>query len=143
MSHQDVDLADRLHKQGYRMTPQRQLVLDAVCEIGDHARPEEVFERVRQKTPAVHRATIYRTLKLLCDLGLITDTATAEGHLVYEISGKHPHNHLVCRLCEVNIEFSDDLYRACIDNLERQHDFKIETRHITLLGLCSRCRDLG
>ena len=90
------------------MTPQRQMVLDAVCEIGEHARPEQVYELVQQKSPAVHRATVYRTLKLLCELGLVADTVTAEGHLVYEIAGERPHHHLVCRCCGADVEFSDE-----------------------------------
>ena len=139
MSHQELDLATTLHHQGHRMTPQRQMVLDAVCEIGDHARPEQIYELVRQKSPAVHRATVYRTLKLLCELGLVTDTVAANGHLVYEIAGEQPHHHLICRHCGNDVEFLDEDYRAFLEALQDNTGFRIETTHITLSGLCPAC----
>ena len=122
------------------MTPQRQMVLDAVCEIGEHARPEQVYELVHQKSPAVHRATVYRTLKLLCELGLVSDTVTAEGHLVYEIAGERPHHHLVCRCCGADVEFSDEDYRAFAETLQEKTGFHIEATHITLSGVCPPCQ---
>jgi Fe2+ or Zn2+ uptake regulation protein len=141
MSHQELDLATTLHHQGHRMTPQRQMVLDAVCEIGQHARPEQVYELVQQKSPAVHRATVYRTLKLLCELGLVTDTPTAEGHLVYEIAGEQPHHHLVCRCCGADVEFSDEDFRAFAEVLQDNTGFHIETTHVTLSGTCPACQE--
>ena len=122
------------------MTPQRQMVLDAVCEIGDHARPEQIYELVHQKSPAVHRATVYRTLKLLCELGLVTDTVTAEGHLVYEIAGGQPHHHLVCRRCGADEAFLDEDFRAFAEALQDKSGFRIEATHITLSGLCPACQ---
>ena len=141
MSHHSVDLESLLHDQGYRITPQRQLVLDAVCEIGDHARPEEVYESVQARAPAVNRVTVYRTLKLLCRLGLITDTISTEGHVVYEIAGEQPHHHLVCRQCGTDIEFSNQSYGKFIEELQSRHNFVIETTHLTLSGLCLNCRE--
>lgn len=140
MSHQELDLANTLRHQGHRMTPQRQMVLDAVCEIGDHARPEQIYELVQRKSPAVHRATVYRTLKLLCELGLVTDTVTADGHLVYEIAGERPHHHLVCRCCGADLEFPDQDYRAFVETLEEKSGFRIEATHITLSGVCPACQ---
>jgi Fur family ferric uptake transcriptional regulator len=141
MSHQELDLASTLHHQGHRMTAQRQMVLDAVCEIGGHARPEQVYELVQQKSPAVHRATVYRTLKLLCELGLVTDTLTAEGYLVYEIAGGQPHHHLVCRCCGADVEFSDEAYRAFVEALQSNTGFQVEATHITLSGVCPACQE--
>ena len=123
------------------MTPQRQMVLDAVCEIGGHARPEEVYELVHQKSPAVNRATIYRTLKLLSDLALIVDTVAVDGHLVYELAGEQTHHHLVCRICGANVEFSDVYFRAFAEVLQQSHNFLIETTHVTLTGMCAECRE--
>lgn len=140
MTHHQVDLENLLHDQGYRVTPQRQLVLDAVCEIGDHARPEEIYETVHEKAPAVHRVTVYRTLKLLCKLGLITETVAAEGYHVYEIASEQPHHHLVCRQCGIDIEFANLDYSEFVGVLQRQHNFLIETTHLTLSGLCQECQ---
>ena len=141
MSHQELDLAATLHHQGHRMTPQRQMVLDAVCEIGEHARPEQVYALVQQKAPAVHRATVYRTLKLLSDLGLVTDTAAADGRLVYEIAGEQPHHHLVCSCCDAGMEFPDEDYRDFVQTLQDKTGFLVETTHVTLSGLCPTCQE--
>lgn len=141
MSHQNLDLASVLHREGYRITPQRQMVLDAVCKIGGHGRPEEVYELVRRKSPAVNRATVYRTLKLLSELGLIADTVTVDGRLVYEMAGEHRHHHLVCRICGANVEFSDANFRAFTDQLQQSHGFLVENSHVTLRGVCAVCRE--
>jgi Fur family ferric uptake transcriptional regulator len=141
MSHQDLDLASVLHREGHRMTPQRQMVLDAVCEIGGHARPEEVYELVRQKSPAVNRATVYRTLKLLSELGPIADTVTVDGRLVYEMTGEHGHHHLVCRICGANTELSDADFRAFAAQLQRSHGFFVDNSHVTLRGVCAVCSE--
>jgi Fur family ferric uptake transcriptional regulator len=140
MTHQEIDLANLLHREGHRMTPQRQMVLDAVCEAGGHARPEEVYRLVHEKSPAVNRATIYRALKLLSELGLITDTLSVDGYLVYEMAGDHPHHHLVCRRCGADLEFSDAKYAQLVDAIEEETRFRVETTHITLSGLCPDCQ---
>ena len=67
-----IDVATHLHTQGYRLTPQRQAILEAVRQAGDHVTPEQVYETVHTQQPAISRATIYRTLDFLCEQRLIT-----------------------------------------------------------------------
>jgi Fur family ferric uptake transcriptional regulator len=140
MSHQNIDLADLLHQKGYRMTAQRQMVLDAVCEADGHATPEEIWARVQEKSPAVNRATIYRTLKFLRDMDLVTATILEDGHFEYEIAGEQPHHHFVCRECEANMEFSDEVFAAFVNSLQQRYGFVVEMSHITLTGLCPDCQ---
>jgi Fur family ferric uptake transcriptional regulator len=140
MSHQNLDLATLLHKNGYRMTPQRQLVLDAVCEIDGHATPDQIYEIVQEKTPAINKVTVYRVLKFLLEMGLLTATFSADGRQKYELAGLNNHHHLVCRKCGIDVEFFDQGFSALVRSLQDTYAFKVESNHITLTGLCDLCR---
>src|SRR5262249_38630572 len=98
MSHFDVNYATLMHDRGFRQTPQRRFVLDAVCEGHGHTSTEEGCRRVQASYPAVSRATIYRTLEFLREQRLIV-AADIGGQTVYEIAGAEPHHHLVCQNC--------------------------------------------
>ena len=140
MSHQNLDLARLLHQNGYRMTPQRQSVLDAVCEINGHATPEQIYEIVHEETPAINKATVYRVLKFLLELELVTATFSADGRLEYELAGSNFHHHLVCRKCGKDVQFFDQGFSALVRSLQDTYAFKVESNHITLTGLCDLCR---
>ncbi len=141
MSHHDFELANILHGKGYRLTAQRQMVLDAVCEAGSHASPEEIYKRVQEKSSAVNRTTVYRVLKFLRELDLLSATVDVNGRLEYEIAGEDPHLHFFCRSCGVNIEFSDEAFVTFAETLHHRYGFEVETDHITLTGLCTNCHE--
>ena len=140
MSHQEIELANILHGKGYRLTTQRQMVLDAVCEAGRHASSEEIYKRVQEKSSAVNRATVYRVLKFLKELDLLSATVDANGRVEYEIARDEPHLHFFCRSCGANIEFPDEAFVTFTETLHQQYGFKVETDHITLTGLCTNCQ---
>ena len=98
MNYHMGDWASRMRDHGFRVTPQRQLILEAIYESGGHTTPEEIYERVHAKAPAVNLATIYRTVDFLRELRLITEMHVG-GKTYYEIAGEAPHHHLVCRRC--------------------------------------------
>src|SRR5690606_22451740 len=89
----DSSLAEVLRSRGLRMTPQRQLVLDAVRQLG-HATPEQVHAGVRRVADSVNITTVYRTLELLEDLGLVTHTHLSHGAPTYHPVEESPHIHL-------------------------------------------------
>ena len=91
-------MAQVLRSRGLRMTPQRQLVLEAVRRL-EHATPEQVHELVRQQAKSVNLTTVYRSLELLEELGLVTHTHLGHGAPTYHLAGDHQHIHLVCRGC--------------------------------------------
>jgi Fur family transcriptional regulator, ferric uptake regulator len=139
MAQPAADFAARLHSQGYRLTPQRQLILEAVRQAGDHVTPEDVYQRVHLRDPAISRATIYRTLDFLCELRLIHALYWG-GQMYYEVAGEEPHHHLICRTCgavdQIDHMLLDDLFQA----VEKKHCFTIDMDHVTLFGLCRQCR---
>ncbi|MFQ5610616.1 MAG: Fur family transcriptional regulator [Anaerolineae bacterium] len=143
MSHQHLDYAALMRQRGFRVTPQRQLILDAICEGRGHTTPEEIFERARARSSAVNRATVYRTLDFLCNLGLVVGADIGTGTMVYEIAGEQPHHHLVCQGCGRVEDIEHELVQPLFDKIEGERQFTITTNHLALFGLCSRCRPQG
>jgi len=141
MAQPAADFADRLHSQGYRLTPQRQLILEAVRRADDHVTPEDVYQRVHRRNPAISRATIYRTLDFLCEMRLIHALHWG-GQMYYEIAAE-PHHHLVCRTCGGMIECEHDLLQVLFEAVEAKHRFTIDMDHVALFGLCQQCRGSG
>jgi Fur family ferric uptake transcriptional regulator len=133
-----VDVATRLHTQGYRLTPQRLSILEAIRQAGDHVTPEQVYETVHQQNPAISRATIYRTLDFLCELRLVVAMQWG-GQRYYEIAGELPHHHLICRTCGGIEEIDSSLIDQLIEATARKHHFKIDMDHVALFGQCQQC----
>jgi len=140
MSHTNHDYAALMRRRGFRVTPQRQIILDAICEGGGHTTFDEIFARVQAKSEAVNRATVYRTLTFLTDLRLVTAADVGDGHMVYEIAGDTPHHHLVCLDCRQVSQVSHDTVKALFAKLEREQRFHVETNHLALFGYCHRCQ---
>ena len=92
------DWQGELRRRGYRLTPQRQLVLEAVGELA-HATPEEIADAVRRTASGVNISTVYRTLELLEELGLVQHTHLGHGAPTYSVATDDDHVHLVCRDC--------------------------------------------
>src|SRR5512139_3576963 len=84
---------------GCRITQQRAVVLQALCELDGHASAERVHERVTYYRPDVDLSTVYRTLERLRDLGIVSQTDLGRGHAEYKIVTEQPHHHLVCLTC--------------------------------------------
>ncbi len=134
-----IDFATQLRAQGYRLTPQRLLILDAVRRAEDHVTPEQVYQTVHQKNPAISRATIYRTLDFLCEMRLVTAMRWG-GQTYYEIAGETPHHHLVCHACGALEELDPALLDTLIAAIEKKHHFMVDMDHVALFGLCRSCR---
>src|SRR3954462_11673784 len=93
---------ERLRASGHRLTPQRELVLAAVETLG-HATPDEIFAEVRTRSDAINLSTVYRTLELLDELGLIRHAHLTDRAPTYHSAAGHEHAHLICRVCRREI----------------------------------------
>jgi len=131
-------LAAALRARGLRATVQRRLVAEAVAALG-HATPEQICERVQRSAPALNLSTVYRTLELLEDLGVVSHTHLTHGASTYHASDAEEHLHLVCHrcgaICEAEVALAADLAAA----VEARHGFRTELRHLSLHGLCREC----
>ena len=141
MSHHELNYDERIREQGYRLTPQRQMIMDALCAIGGHATASEVYDQVYELTPAIDRATVYRTLHFFCDLRLVVATKM-NGDTCYEIVGKTPHHHLLCRICGREQELSDYHLHDLVEHLQCEHGFTAEIDHLVIAGVCDQCAPL-
>jgi Fur family transcriptional regulator, ferric uptake regulator len=137
-STEQVALRRTLHERGLRMTPQRQLVLDAVRALR-HATPEQVCQRVQQTTPTVNITTIYRALDLLEGLGLVRHTHLGHGAPVYS-ADTHEHLHLVCHRCGRVTEQPTGLLDEVARRLRTECGFELDASHLALSGTCDKCR---
>lgn len=134
-----ASLRSTLHQRGMRMTPQRQLVLDAVRELG-HATPDQVCRRVQGTASTVNITTVYRALDLLEELGLVRHTHLGHGAPTYSVD-EHEHVHLACHRCGTINEVSKELLDDLSEQLLAQFGFALDATHLALSGLCRDCRN--
>jgi Fur family ferric uptake transcriptional regulator len=127
-----------LRSRGYRLTPQRQLVLEAVETLG-HATPDDIAAEVRRVASTVNISTVYRTLELLEDLGLVTHTHLGHGSATYHPAADADHLHLVCRDCGAVIETDVALADSLVGMLAERHGFETDVRHFAIYGRCQGC----
>ena len=135
-----MELQETLRAKGYRITPQRQLVLDAVTELG-HATPEEAYGWVKERSSAVNISTIYRTLELLEELGLVNHTHLSHGSPTYHAAGEDQHVHLVCRGCGSISEVDPTVMLPVTDRLLAERGFRVDVGHVSLFGVCEDCKE--
>jgi Fur family ferric uptake transcriptional regulator len=130
---------DTLRASGYRVTPQRQLVLEAVTRL-EHATPEEIYAEVRQTAVGVNLSTVYRTLELLEQIGLVTHTHLGHGAHRYHLAADAQHVHLVCRGCGAILQLDPDAVSSLVTVLDSEYGFETDVGHLTVFGTCAQCR---
>lgn len=133
-----MDLHQSLRSRGYRLTPQRELVLEAVSSLG-HATPEDAFGWIRERSGGVNISTVYRTLELLEELGLVKHTHLSHGAPTYHAAAAPEHVHLVCRPCGRIVELEPHVVSPLVDALQRDVGFVADVGHLTVFGKCAEC----
>ena len=137
---QPEDIAGKLSKQGYRLTPQRLMVLSAIENSDDHISAEEIYAQIVAKYPSVNISTVYRTLELLERLGLVTKTDLGEGRVRYHPAEKGHHHHLVCRECGAIIDLDESVLAPLREQLLREYGFHADLKHLAIFGHHASCR---
>ena len=132
------DWRARLRDRGYRLTPQRELILEAVNTLG-HATPDEVLAEVRRHSSAVNASTIYRTLEVLEELGLVRHAHLSDRAPTYHSVTGHEHFHLVCRNCQRVVSVEPTVAAPLLDRLSTDFAFKADVGHLTIFGRCTTC----
>jgi Fur family ferric uptake transcriptional regulator len=137
--YQPGDIASKLGKHGYRLTPQRMMILAAIENSEDHISAEEIYSQVAAKYPHVNISTVYRTLELLTELGLVTETDLGEGRVRYHPADKGHHHHLVCRECGRIIDLDESVVASLKSTLLREYSFDADLKHLAIFGRCAKC----
>jgi Fur family ferric uptake transcriptional regulator len=142
----DLELAKEnftqyLKSGSYRTTPERYLILDSVLKFDGHFDADELFFQMRSNGQKVSRATVYNTLELLQDCGLISKYRFGENHSRYEKAfGKPQHHHLICLECGDIIEFVNDRIEKVEKDVCAENKFKAQTSTLQIFGICSHCQ---
>jgi Fur family transcriptional regulator, ferric uptake regulator len=131
-------LAQVLRERGLRLTAQRQLVLEAVYELG-HATPDQVHGKVAETAAGVNISTVYRTLELLEEVGLVTHTHLSHGAPTYHAATERQHVHLVCRGCGRIDEVEPAMLDDVAQRLRREAGFQLDVGHVSFFGRCREC----
>ena len=134
------DWERRLRDHGFRITPQRQLVLEAVESLR-HGTPEEILVEVQRTATGVNLSTVYRTLEVLEDVGLVTHAHIGHGPPTYHSVDEHVHIHLVCDRCAKVLSVPASVASDFVHRLESEYGFRTDISHVSVHGLCGTCKD--
>jgi Fur family transcriptional regulator, stress-responsive regulator len=130
-----------LRRRGRRVTRQRRLIWEALTAEPDlHLSAEELVARVAERLPTLNSSTVYRTLDVLVDEGLVVRTALGGDRARYEPAHEHRHHHLACVRCGAVVHVHDDAVRGLAATIAERYDFDLGAGEQTLRGLCGRCR---
>ncbi len=142
-----IDLANlrqKFREREYKLTPQRQIILQVFIDNRDkHLSAEDVHNIVRQQSNDIGLATVYRTLELLSELDVLQKMDFGDGRSRYEInetSTPHHHHHLICLSCGKVIEFEDDLLEELENTIAQNSNFTIVDHQVKFYGYCQECR---
>jgi len=134
----------QLRERGFRLTPQREIILSVLHEIEGFASAEEIHARVRDFSSSVDLSTVYRTLDLLQGFGLVASAEPTHGQRRYELLGLHgPHVHLICQVCGKVMGVDPAITGALAERLAETHGFTLDVGRLSLQGWCRACKEAG
>lgn len=143
-SYEEIEkLKNSLKEKGYKLTPQRRAIVDIIIQNeGNHLTTEELYNLVKKECPEIGLATVYRTVLLLEEMGIVTKLDLNDGCSRYELvheDENHQHHHLICTKCGKVIEVEGDLLEELEHSIESKYKFKIQDHSVKFYGLCSEC----
>ena len=129
-----------LKQKGYRLTNSRLTVARALLDSGGHLSADSLLEVIHQSDPTIGRMTVYRTLELLSELGLIRPVYQGTGAAHYIVLDGGHHHHLVCSGCDAVIEFDECGVEEISQQLARRFNFVVEGHLVEFYGRCQNCQ---
>ena len=130
----------QLHQRGFRFTPQRRAILQVMHLLDAPDTAEVILQRALAVTAGINRSTVYRTLEVLSDLGLVSVIDAADDQRHYLLMGdEEPHIHLVCQSCGSVTAVSFTKHDGLVNHLWDEHHFKVNTSSFTISGICRDC----
>ncbi len=137
------ELVHELRTHGERLTVQRRMVLEILCERGDHLAVQDIQQRLERNGVDLTETTVYRILQWLKAVGVVSQTDLGQTGTVYQLVGTHPHHHLVCLSCGAVQDVDDDAITPLRDTLRREYGFEPRIDHLAIFGLCPVCAAAG
>jgi Fur family ferric uptake transcriptional regulator len=130
----------KLSDLGYRLTPQRLMILKAVEDADSHISAEEIYAQACAYYPQMNISTVYRTLELLKTLDLVTETDLGDGRVRYHCIGKGHHHHLVCQQCGEITDIEESALEPLWTEIQQRYNFRVDMKHLAFFGLCEKCQ---
>ena len=132
-----------LKENGYKLTPQRRAIVEMIINSkGNHLTTEEIYNLVKLNCPEIGLATVYRTVLLLDEIGVVARLDLNDGCSRYELVSEHEHHrhhHLICTNCGKVLEVEGDLLEDLEEKIEKKYEFKIEDHSVKFYGICEEC----
>jgi Fe2+/Zn2+ uptake regulation proteins len=140
ISKEEDILYEYLKKKDLKLTEQRKIILDAFLNIETHITAEELYDIIKKTNPEVGVATVYRTLKILCECGLANEVKFSDNVAHYEHLFDHQHHdHLICIKCGKYTEVCDPEIEKLQQKLAQKNKFQILRHRMDLYGICENC----
>jgi len=134
-----MSCATTLRQKGYKLTPQRRLVLDILHGSEGHLTAEDILEKIKAVAPGVDKSTVYRTLELFEQLGLVVKSEH-QGKYIYHHAEESLHHHLVCRVCGQIAQCDTEILEPLAKDLRARFGFQADLKHQVIHGVCASCR---
>ena len=135
----EIEFSKKLSELGFRVTPQRRVILHILLHANGHLTPAEVYEGALTSLPGLTETTVYRTLEFLAQVGLAQEAFSETSKSAYEISG-YTHHHLICRKCGQDVEIPHVKVEALCENLAAETGFQLMQNHLSFFGVCPACQ---
>ena len=133
------DVRELLRARGLRWTPQRRTLIDVLSRTDGHVTGAELVDRCRAVDPETIPSTVYRTLDVLEELGLIRHSHGADGREEFHVLPAALHGHLHCNGCGGTWDIETDEARSLVESLERHRAFAVDVSHLSIGGRCADC----
>lgn len=134
-----TDVRDQLRARGLRWTPQRRVLIEVLSKTDGHVTGAELVERCRAVDPETIPSTVYRTLDVLEELGLLRHSHGADGREEFHVLPPADHGHLHCNGCATTWEIDADEAAALVETLARRRSFSVDVSHLSIGGRCQDC----
>ena len=134
-----------LESKSLRVTLQRKAIIDSVFETEEHFTAEQLLDWSRQRDKSVSRATVYRTLPLLTQSGLVREMDFGKDHKFYDPNyADHPnHSHIICQDCDKIVEFESDKIARIEDEISHKLGFAVKTQRLQITATCEELKKRG
>lgn len=138
----EEDFIRQLREHGFRLTPQREMVLRVLHQVEGYATADELYQRVQEISSSVDISTVYRTLELLQEFNLVLCVDLDDGQRHYVLIGVHGvHSHLQCRSCGALIGVEPDEIQSLVAQMQNRYSFEVDVAQLVVPGLCRTCRE--
>lgn len=141
MTHNKINYLEIFRQHGLRVTKQRQAILDAICMADGHATVAQIYRQAKALDESIDRSTIYRTLDVFVELGIVVAAEDLKRERVYELVKENPHHHLICKQCGHDLDIENQLVDEFYRSLKGRYNFKVSMDHLIVFGVCPQCSE--